>query len=529
MSLRKIIEIVFQCGYISLAYLQKVITMLRLLRIFLKILFPIITLVIAVGIAKMLMATSTKQERRSKPPTQQTVEVLTVKSQNYTVMISSQGVIDAATKSVLTAEVSGRILKVFDHFHKGGLFQKGDVLIQINPEDYQQDLVAIKVDLTQANASIQEAQATVQEAKATVQEKHAGIKEALAAIQGANAAVQEAQADVQTAQANTDLARNDWKILGGHHKPTALALHLPALNSKKATLSARKATLNSKKALLDSKKASLASKKASLASRKATLASKRASLEAINARIQQAETKLSRTTILAPYAGRILNKQVERGQYVSTGTTLASIYALDAVEVRLPLTDLQAAFIDLPEQYLGEKKASRTSVSLLVNNLNPKKGNNSVYRWQGNIVRTEGDIDVQSRQQFVIAKINNPYKHQKDNRPPLKIGQFIQAEIKGITLPNVIVLPRHIIRGKDEVLVISKQNTIERRQLEVLWRDKEVAVLGSGLKAGERISITPLSFATKGMKVNIKGEETLKGKNQQQDKTTSPQPINEGN
>ena len=484
--------------------------MLRSLRIFLKILFPIIALVIAVAIAKNLMATATKQERKSKPPTQQTVEVLTVKSQNYTVMISSQGVIDAATKRVLTAEVSGRILKVFDGFYKGGVFQKGDVLIQINPEDYQQDLVAIKVELIQAKASIQEAQAAVQEGQATVQEKQAGIKEALATIQGARAAVEEARATVQTAQANTDLARNDWKMLGSQRKPSALALHLPALNSKKAAFNAKKATLNSTKAFLDSKKASLASKKALLASRKATLVSKKASVKAINARIQQAETKLSRTTILAPYAGRILKKQIEVGQYVSTGTILASIYALDAVEVRLPLTNLQASFIHLPEHYLGEKQASIAAVSLLVNNLNRQKDKKRVYRWQGKLVRTEGDIDVQSRQQFVIATIKDPYQRQKDNRPPLRIGQFVQAEIKGMTLANVIVLPRHIIRGKDEILVISKKNTIERRQLDVLWRDKNVAVLSGGLKAGERISITPLSFATNGLKVNIKGEEKSK-------------------
>ncbi|MCK5811246.1 MAG: HlyD family efflux transporter periplasmic adaptor subunit [Cocleimonas sp.] len=501
--------------------------MLRLLRILLKILLPIIAIVIAIAIAKFLMATSTKQERRSKPPSLQTVEAMTVKSQNYTVMIPSQGVVDAAKKGVLTAEVSGRISKVSPHFHKGGSFQKGDVLIQINPEDYQQDLIAVNVDLTQAKASIQEAQAAVQEAAATVEERQAGIKEALAAIQGAMAAVQEARSGVQTAQANTDLARHDWKTLGSQHKPSALALHLPALNSKKATFNAKKATLNSKKASLDSKKASLNSKKAFLKSKKALLASKKASLGAIKARIQQARTKLARTTILAPYAGRFLKKQVDNGQYVSTGMTLASIYALDAVEIRLSLTDLQASFIKLPERYQGEKQPiATTDVSVLINNLNRQRGHNkSVYRWQGKIVRTEGDIDVQSRQQFVIAKIDHPYKRQKDNRPSLKIGQFVQAEIKGVTLFDVIVLPRNIIRGKDEVLVISKQNTIERRPLDVLWRDEKIAVLRGGLKAGERISTTPLTFASNGMKVKIKGEMKKKRAEHKAPST----PISEGN
>jgi len=222
--------------------------------------------------------------------------------------------------------------------------------------------------------------------------------------------------------------------------------------------------------------------------------------------VQQAKIKLARTRIRAPYAGRILKKQVDIGQFVSTGTVLASIYAVDYVEIRLPLTDQQAPFVKLPEAYQNEKAPPEgPEVTLLVNHGPPST---SPYRWKGKIMRTEGAIDIQSRQQFMIAQVNTPYARHKDNRPPLKVGQFVQAEIRGDTLTNVIVLPRNVLRGDDEVLVVSENNTIERRKLEVLWRDDQEVVIRHGLKAGERISKTPLSFATNGMRVKIRGNKT---------------------
>lgn len=413
--------------------------MLSAFRILIKILLPVAVLIVAIYLAKHLIDTAPSQERRSEPPAQPTVEVMIIKPQDYTVVVRSQGTVEPRIQGTLVTEVSGRIVEVSDDFHSGGFFEKGDTLVQIDPEAYQHDLVAVKAELIHAKAAIQEAKSALQDA-----------------------------------QVQTELARRDWKRDDSNKsEPPAIAIHLPRLES-----------------------------------RKASLASKEAELQATMARIQQAETILERTTIRAPYAGRVLKNQVDAGQFVSAGSSLASIYAVDKVEVRLPLTDIQASFITLPKSYRGETQSvTSTEVLFLVTNNNRVRDTNEFYRWKGGIVRTEGDIDVQSRQQFVIAQIDDPYKRQKDNRPPLKIGQFVQAQIRGQTLSEVVVLPRDLIRGEDEVLVVSKQNAIERRKINILWRDDDEVVLLSGLTAGERVSKTPLTFATNGMLVKIKGEQ----------------------
>ena len=79
-------------------------------------------------------------------------------------------------------------------------------------------------------------------------------------------------------------------------------------------------------------------------------------------RLRQAEANLQRTRIVAPYAGRVLEKKVDVGQYVSPGTVAATVYAVDYAEIRLPLTDKQQGFVDLPEAFAdGDTASSRAA------------------------------------------------------------------------------------------------------------------------------------------------------------------------
>ena len=81
-------------------------------------------------------------------------------------------------------------------------------------------------------------------------------------------------------------------------------------------------------------------------------------IEAAKARVLSAQAQLSkaelaveRSTIVAPYAGRILTKSVDLGQVVNANTTLATVFAVDFVEIRLPLNNSDLALIDLPEEF----------------------------------------------------------------------------------------------------------------------------------------------------------------------------------
>ena len=76
-----------------------------------------------------------------------------------------------------------------------------------------------------------------------------------------------------------------------------------------------------------------------LALRQPYLAEAEANILQAKAEVKQAELKLQRATIRAPYAGMVSIKSVDVGQYVTTGSRLGETFAIDFVEVRLPLTE----------------------------------------------------------------------------------------------------------------------------------------------------------------------------------------------
>ncbi len=270
----------------------------------------------------------------------------------------------------------------------------------------------------------------------------------------------------------------------------------------KARLALKEELARARQAESDWKRLGIQGKPDALVLRKPQLANARAALAAAEAKVKRAEVDLQRTRIKAPYAGRVMEQLVDVGQTVSPSTALGKIYAVDYVEVRLPLTDRQLAFIDLPENFRGETPEQKGPPVELIATLGGKE-----TVWQGRIVRTEGTIDTRSRQLFVIAQVVNPYARYARGRSPLKIGQFVRARIQGRELKNVYVLPRSILVGTDSVLIVDKENRIHYQQVEVVWQDHRDLVIQSGLTPGDRIIATPMPFATEGAEIRIAGSD----------------------
>lgn len=233
--------------------------------------------------------------------------------------------------------------------------------------------------------------------------------------------------------------------------------------------------------------------------RKPQLAGAQAALASAAAELQRAELDLQRTRIVAPYAGRVLEQQVDVGQYVSPGTVLAKIYAVDYAEIRLPLSGEQLQFIDAPELYRGQDPQRLNMPEV---ELSAAIGTQH-YRWQGRIVRTEGAYDTRSRRLSLVAQVDDPYGKNEDGKPPLKVGQFVEARIKGKLLSQVFVIPRAAIRDNNQIMIVDAQDKLDLRRIAVIWGDDEQAIIREGLRHGERLCITPVPYAVNGLPVRI--------------------------
>jgi len=214
---------------------------------------------------------------------------------------------------------------------------------------------------------------------------------------------------------------------------------------------------------------------------------------------ERARLDLQRTELRAPFAGRVREKQVDVGQFVSRGTAVARLYAVDAAEVRLPIPNDELAHLDLPLAYRGDPDpGAGPAVTLRVAIAGV------THEWHGRVVRTEGEIDARTRMVHAVARIDDPYgAGGAPARPPLAVGLFVEADIEGRRLRDVVVLPRAAMRDDARVFVIDGDDRLRMRAVELVRATRETVVIGGGLRAGEQVVVSPLEAAVDGMRVRV--------------------------
>lgn len=221
----------------------------------------------------------------------------------------------------------------------------------------------------------------------------------------------------------------------------------------------------------------------------------RAALRQARANLDKAERDLARTEIAAPFTGRVRQRNADVGQFVSRGAPMATLYATDYAEIRLPIADEELAFLDLPLWYRnGEENTEGPEAELRA------RFAGAEHTWTGHVVRTEGEIDPKSRMVHVIARVQDPYARSGD-RPPLAVGLFVEAQILGREVEDVLTLPRSAMRGPDEILVADAGNRLRFRRAQRVRVSRDEVVVRSELEPGDRVIVSSIEAAVDGMRV----------------------------
>jgi RND family efflux transporter MFP subunit len=221
-----------------------------------------------------------------------------------------------------------------------------------------------------------------------------------------------------------------------------------------------------------------------------------AALREARARVERAELDLTRTELRAPYAGRVREEMVDIGQFVNRGQRLATLYAIDYAEVRLPVPDEELAYLALPSSSPSPDPEQGPPVTLRA------KFAGKEHSWLGRVVRTEGEIDPRSRMVHVVARVEDPYgRAANDGRVPLAVGLFVEAEIEGNPLERAVVLPRSALREGDRLLLVDASDCLRFRSVEIARRTGDQVIVIAGLEGGERIVVSPIQTVSEGMAV----------------------------
>jgi len=234
-----------------------------------------------------------------------------------------------------------------------------------------------------------------------------------------------------------------------------------------------------------------------LQAREPQLASARAALEAALAAEEAAKRNLDRCEIRAPFDGMVARAGVRPGQFAALATPLGELFATDVAEVRLPLIASDLSFIDLPRPRAKVALGQAPKVTL-----SARAGER-----RRRVVRSEGTVDPLNRMVYVVAQITDPYGLPNDTVAPLRSGMFVQASIEGRTQEGVVVLPRHALRGKNQVWIVS-ENKLTFRTVKVAFADAKQVIVAAGIQPGEQVVVSLLAAVVDGMGVKVREAES---------------------
>ena len=264
---------------------------------------------------------------------------------------------------------------------------------------------------------------------------------------------------------------------GGFFSPYVTLIEIDARDYHAALLSAKSRLAQAERSLSEEKGRSrqarrewqdLNNKDANdLFLRKPQLVEAQSAVEFAQADVEIAQLTIERTKISVPFDGRIKATYVNVGQFVTTGTRLATVYDTAIAEVRLPLSDRQLALLDLP--MLGAELESKPAVTLTATI------GGKAHQWQGTITRTDASVDVNSRMYYAIVEVNKPFEVStiSNHSTPLMPGLFVNANIEGKQLNDVIVLPSEALVKRANIYILNAKNTIEMQPVTVLSKNAD--------------------------------------------------------
>jgi len=389
------------------------------MRKFFKYILPLALIVISIVLVVVMVTVAQGKRPDRKDTTDLAVRVDTISAELASLNLSvySQGTVRPRTETTLVAEVAGQIVSVSGNFIPGGFFRSGEVLLQIDPSDYETGLLR-----AEANLAARKAQLADQKAR-------------------------------------SEQARKDWFNLGREGEPSDLTLRIPQL------------------------------------------AEAQAAVQAAEAELQEARRDLQRTRIKVPYDGLVRSKLVDVGQYVAPGTPLGVTFAIDTAEIRLPLSSNDLKFLELPSATRLEE-SQRVPVTLTAADIGGGQ------QWNAEIVRTEGVVDESSRVIYAVAEVVDPYGVLGQSRSPeLKMGTFVRADIQGLRIEDVVVLPRSVLRADNSVLIANDQRKLEIRPVTVVRAEPRSVYISAGVSDGEQVITTSMDAPIPDMALAISGEE----------------------
>ncbi len=413
---------------------------------------------IVIGVAVFVFMKTGKQAPTKSDAGEPTrvVRTLEIQRSNFTPIAEGFGVVQPAQVWQAVSQVSGRIVATHERLRNGEIIQKGELLFQVDPVDYE--LLLVQSDTQLAELDVQ---------------------------------MNNTKASLKIEERNLALVTSEYERQKKLAKQGSI--------SRSSVDSAQRTMLNSQ---------------AQVQNLKNTLSLIPTQKKLQKAKITQAQRDLSNTKVTAPFNLAVSGLAIEMDQFVSKGQVLLSGDSLDRVEIiaQVSLSSLKNLFIDRP-QLPNNMKVLSSSIKDIAG-FKPEvvldMGNDNYARWDAEFVRFSDAVDSETRTMGVVVAVDKPLsKTIPGIRPPLSKGMFVEILISGHTQENTIAIPSSAIRNNN-IYVLSSDNRLEIREIQTRYDQQGKSIVSSGLQAGEQLVLSDIIPAVQGMLLKAKIQKPKK-------------------
>lgn len=411
-----------------------------------------------------------------KPPQETTASVRTLAIEQHTVlpMAIGYGTVRPSSTWEAVAQVEGVIQEKHPDLSKGAIIEKGTLLLQIDPTDYELSIAQIEADILATQAQLTELDTRLGNTQTSldIEKKSLSLsRKELQRLQNLLKKGSVSYSDFDTQERNV-LAQQQSVLI----QSNAIKL------------------IPSQRALLE------------------------AQLQQKQSQLKGAQRDLHNTRIVMPFTGRISSDNVELAQYVRIGNSLTAADALDKAEIE----------IQIPIRYFRGLLRPGKSINLLersMDDLTRQLGIKAqvflhegglTTRWNARFVRLTDTLDPKTRTIGAVVEVDNPYSDvQPGSRPPLIKGFFVEVHLQGAPRPESLVVPRSALHN-ERLYRVNKQNRLEIINVQVELYQPEFAIIRNAsdsnnqtaLTAGDNIVISDLVPAIEGMLLSPKPDQT---------------------
>lgn len=424
----------------------------------LRVLWLVPALALGLGVAAWLVMSGPETARLESEETEVPVTIVIAEARDLSPTAAGYGFSRPARTWSAVAAVRGTVIETHPDFADGRFIPAGEVVLRIDPGDYELSLAEARADLAALQTEVEQLSAEAVNLEAVLRIERERL-----------------------ALAEQDLERIRQLVAQGAAPQTRLDEQERAVLTFRRTVQELENTL----ALIPVQQERL-----------------QAQMARAETRIARAQRDLDQTEIVAPFDMRVAESQVEAFQFVNAGQTLLTGEGTERAEIvaQIPVESFRrviaavlgkTGLAPLSQMHQADTAAIGAEVRLV----------GSDTTWPARIEQVQTGLDARTRTVQVVVSVADPYDFAEGGMPLVK-NMYLQVTLTGPAGVPVVMLPDATVHD-GRVLIMDADDRLELREVEVAYRQGGHAILRDGVAPGERVVLDDLVPAISGTRLRV--------------------------